>query len=71
MMNVETGHSETVDILAVTGAGDEGEPVVIIMLSEDEGSLRTSQERPSSNAWIFFVWSQDVVFEIGSWYAKK
>lgn len=36
VMDAETGRSETVDLLAVVGPGDAGEPVVTIMLPEDE-----------------------------------
>ena len=36
VMDAETGRSETVDLLAVVGPGDEGEPVLTIMLPEDE-----------------------------------
>lgn len=36
LMDAETGRSETVNLLAVVGPGDEGEPVLTIMLPEDE-----------------------------------
>lgn len=36
LMDAETGRSETVNLLAIVGPGDEGEPVLTIMLPEDE-----------------------------------
>ena len=36
LMDAETGGTETVEILAIIGPGDEGEAVLTVMLPEDE-----------------------------------